>query len=645
MARIVLIVLGLAGLIALVGLRSAEPPADFTLYNGNDVSTLDPQRMSWMQDMRMARLVFEPLVRNDMLHAEAPIVPGVAERWAVSGDGLTYTFELRPDARWTNGEPVTAHDFVYSWRRAMLPDMVSDYAALFMFIRGAEAFYDWRAEQLTLMDLGEGGYADGLELWAATLEKFDELVGLRAEGDRRLVVEIREPIPYFIELCAFEVFSPVYPPLVDQYEQPDPSTGRMIRRSGWTRPPHLVSNGPFELVRWRFKRGMRLEQNPHYWGRDLLHVRSISVPSISDPNAAVLAFRTGAVDMLTDVFAGYRGEMVAQKREFLGEHAEEVARLEALGLDQFEIDRRLPPDPRKHAHVVPAFGTYFWNFNCSPTLPDGRPNPFADARVRRAFALVIDKRAIVEEVRRLGEPTTGSLIPPGAMAGYTPPRGLPNVGDAASQAERDEIIAGARALLAEAGYADPARDFPITVELVFNKDSGHDLVAQVVAKSWQRHLGVQVALQQKELKVYREDLKEHRFITSRAGWFGDYADPTTFLDIMRTDDGNNDRNFSDAHYDGLLDAARLERDPARRLEILAEAERVLVEEHLPMVPIFHYVWLYMFDPERVTGVSAHPRTKQPLYTIDILGDGVGADAPQPMKPGDAGIRSSGVTAP
>src|SRR5690606_7457026 len=90
----------------------------------------------------------------------------------------------------------------------------------------------------------------------------------------------------------------------------------------------------------------------------------------------------------------------------------------AEGLDAYEIDRRLPPDPRKSAHVNPALGTYFWNFNCSPTMPDGRPNPLADARVRRALALVVDKRIIAEEVRGLGEPVARTLIPPGALAGY-----------------------------------------------------------------------------------------------------------------------------------------------------------------------------------------------------------------------------------
>ncbi|USN98329.1 MAG: peptide ABC transporter substrate-binding protein [Phycisphaeraceae bacterium] len=631
MTRLAVIAAILVVLLAVLGLRTSEPPADFSFYNGNDVNTLDPQRMSWMPDMRAARLVFEPLVQNDVLRTDAGIVPAAADRWTVSDDGLTYTFHVRDNAKWSNGEPVTADQFVYAWRRGMLPDIAADYAALFLLVRGAQDFFDWRADQLAKMDAGESRFADGDALWQATLEEFSELVGLHAEGERTLVVELERPVPYFLDICAFANFSPVYPPLVDAYEQPDRSTGRLVRRPGWTRPPNLIANGPFEIASWRFKREMRLVQNPYWWNRDSLNIRSISIPAIGDPNAAVLAYRTGTVDLLTDVFSGYRGEMVEAKRAFQAEHADEIARLEAEGLDQYEIDRRLPPDPRKDLHVVPAFGTYFWNFNCSPTLPDGRPNPFADARVRRAFSLVVDKRAIAEDVRRMGEPTTGCLIPVGSIPGYTPPGGLPNIGDAKTDAEREAIVKRARALLADAGYPDPVTDFPITVGLEFNKDSGHDLVAQVIANCWQRYLGVQVALEQKELKVYRDDLKKHRFITSRAGWFGDYGDPTTFLDIMQTGDGNNDRNYSNPEYDALLASARVERDPVARMRILEKAERMLCEDELPMIPIFHYVQLYMFDPAKITGVSANARTKQNLYLIDVLGDGIGADKPRPMR--------------
>ena len=622
-------------LVALIGVSvltdRPTPRADLVFINASDVNTLDPQRASWMHDLRTIRLLSEGLVRNDVLSHDFTIEPAVAESWRVSEDGTTYTFRLRPDAKWSNGEPVTAEDFRYSWRRAMLPDLVSDYVAMFMNIKGAQSFYAWRLAQLDAFNdrdfdspakRQQGAY----DLWDQTRAKFDELVALRAPDPQTLIIELEKPLPYFLELCAFAVFSPVYEPLVAQYERPDPQSARLIRKPGWTKAGVLISNGPFVLTRWRMQRDMRMEKNPHYWDRERIAIDSIDIPSINDPNAAVLAYQTGAVDWIADVTAPYRGEMVAQKLEYLAEHADRVEQLRAQGLDQFSIDRMLPPDPRAHTHAVSSFGTYFYNFNCNPYLPDGQPNPFADARVRRAFALCIDKRAIADQVRRLGEPTTGTLIPPGSIAGYTSPQGLPNIGDAANSDERDAIIARARALLREAGYP---QDFVVT--LSFNKDAGHDLIAQTVAKSWQKHLGIQTRLDQKELKVFREDLKDKRYMTARAGWFGDYGDPTTFLDINRSTDGNNDRAYNNPDYDALLDKASNENDPEKRMALLAEAERILVEEDLPLVPIFHYATIYMFDPHKVTGLSTHPRTKQNAFLIEILGDGKGPDLPRPMK--------------
>ncbi|MFT5423590.1 MAG: oligopeptide transport system substrate-binding protein [Phycisphaerales bacterium] len=630
-------------LIVLVGASVATdrplPRADLVMYNGSDVNTLDPQRMTWMPDLRVARAIFEGLVHNDVFTQGFDLSPGVAERWEVSPDGLTYTFHLRPDAMWSNGERVTAEHFRYAWRRAMLPDMASKYFDFLMYIDGAQAFYDWRKNQLDLMAQGKGPFADGDALWAATLKKFDTTVKVNAPDNQTLIVRLAQPVPHFLDLCAFTTFFPVYPPLVDQYERPSPTTGALQRRTGWTKPGVLVSNGAFTLQRWRFKREMRLAKNPFYWDADHIALDSISIPSIGDPNAAILAYETGAVDFMAEVTASYRGDMIAAKQRFYDEHTEQIEEMRSLGLDQFEIDRRLPDDPRKNVHAVPAFGTYFYNFNCRPELGDGRPNPFADARVRRAFAMVVDKGAIVREVRRVGDATASTLIPPGSIGGYTAPNGLRCISDATTEAQRQEIIDEARALLAQAGYANPSEDFPLTVEMLFNKDSGHDLIAQVIAKNWSKHLGVKVRLAQKELKIFREDLRLKNYMTARAGWYGDYGDPTTFLDLNKTDNGNNDRAFSSLEYDSLLRRAQGERDPEKRMKVLEEAERFLVEEAVPLIPIFHYSTVYMFDPDEITGLSTHPRTKQQIWLIDRLGDGKGPDTPRPMAASRPGIET------
>jgi oligopeptide transport system substrate-binding protein len=603
------------------------PRADFTFINRGDVTTLDLQRMSWMQDIRAARIVFEGLVRNDVLTWEYAPVPAAAERWELSEDGLRYTFHLRENGRWSNGEPVKASDFVFAWRRALLPETASDYTGMVQLIRGGTAFFEWRQQAVAEFAAGKSEASSADDLWVRTLEAFDRLVGVHALDDRTLQVDLEAPVPYFLDLCAMPVLMPVYPPLVSQYETIDQKTGRVESRHDWTKPPLIVSNGPFVLTQWRFKREMRFEKNPLYWDKDSVNIDTISIPSIEDPNAALLAYNSGTVDWVSDVTVPYRGDVLARKMEFYAEHRTQYEALKAQGLDQFEIDRRLPPDPRNTIHPIPTFGTYWYNFNCKPRLSDGRENPFHDARVRRAFAMAVDKQAIVDQVMRIGNPVATTIIPRNSIGGYQSPKGVAY------------DPAGARTLLAEAGY--PGGQGFITVDILFNKDAGHDKIAEVIARNWEENLGVKTSLAMKEVTVVRDDLKNANYMVSRAGWYGDYADPTTFLDLNRSWDGNNDRKYKSPVYDKLLEDAAKESDPQARMRLLEEAERIIMDEDLPMVPLFQYVTLYMFDPHKVAGLNCQPRTDQYIPLIDMLGDGKGRDLPRPMPvlppvPGGAG---------
>lgn len=634
MWKLLLPFLLLAGLVTATVLSDRPmPKADFSFINRGDVTTLDIAQMSWMQDIRACKLVYQGLCRNDIFSREFTVSPGVAERWDISPDGRTYTFHLRKDARWSNGEPVKASDFIYSWRRALIPDTAADYSGFMMVIKGGQAFFDWRSAALAdfakhLRDEGKrSDRARAEALWQETLKKYDELFHAHAIDDRTIAVELERPTPYFLDLCAFVTFYPVYEPLVKAYEFIDPETGRIKTEQSWTKPPLAVFNGPFVLDVWRFKRDMHFTKNPHYWDKENVDIDTISIPTVEDPNAAVMSYRTGAVDWVSDVVVPYRAEMLADKKKFYAEHQADYDAYVAMGLDPVEIDRRLPPDPRKNIHAFPAFGTYFWNFNCVPKLPDGRDNPFHDARVRRAFSMAVDKAAIADQVRRCGEPVATTLIPPGSVGGYQSPKGLPF------------DPAAARKLLAEAGYPD-GKGF-INVELLFTKDGGHDLIAQAIAKNWQEYLGVSVTLALKEVKTFRDQVKNKGYITSRGSWYGDYGDPTTFLDLSKTGDGNNDRGYSNAHFDSLLAKAAEEPDVQKRMRYLEEAERFIMDEECPVIPIFHYVQIYLFNADKMTGISSHPRQEQLLYKVDMFGDGKGTDTPHalPPKPPAAGSNS------
>jgi len=576
----------LASLILIsVWLDRPYPRADVVYANTSENFTLDPQRLSYQHDVRTSRSLFEGLVNVNGEHGTPEAA--VAVSWQRGEDGRTWTYHLRDDARWSNGAPVTSHDFIYAWRRAILPDLAADYTGFFLSIEGAKDFFEWRVKALAEFAKSPGGADAADKLWKETESRFATQVGLSAPDDHTLVVKLARPVAYWLDLCAFPAMFPVYPPLVESFTRINPRTAQLEQDPGWTKGGVLVSNGPYQLVQWRPKRSMRFEKNPYYW--NAAHVPSQTIESIpiEDPNTAVLAFENGDIDWLTDTIVEYRGDMF-----------DEVKR-----------------GQRENLHVLDAFGTDFFSFNCRPKLADGRTNPFANPAVRRAFTLAVDKATIVNNITRLDETVATTFIPPDSIPGYQTPAGL----------AFDPIKA--RAELADAGWKDRDNDgvvenesgekFP-TVEIMYSAGSPrYRDMAGALSAMWSEILHIQSAPRSKDPLGYKDALKQGDFMIARGGWYGDYGDPTTWLDLCRTGDGNNDRKYSSAEFDALLDKAANELDPARRFQILQDAERIITERDLPMIPICHYVTVYMYDPERLTGLSRHPRLEQYLGRLHI----------------------------
>ena len=576
----------LASLILIsVWLDRPYPRADVVYANTSENFTLDPQRLSYQHDVRTSRSLFEGLVNVNGEHGTPEAA--VAVSWQRGEDGRTWTYHLRDDARWSNGAPVTSHDFIYAWRRAILPDLAADYTGFFLSIEGAKDFFEWRVKALAEFAKSPGGADAADKLWKETESRFATQVGLSAPDDHTLVVKLARPVAYWLDLCAFPAMFPVYPPLVESFTRINPRTAQLEQDPGWTKGGVLVSNGPYQLVQWRPKRSMRFEKNPYYW--NAAHVSSQTIESIpiEDPNTAVLAFENGDIDWLTDTIVEYRGDMFDEAKRGL----------------------------RKNLHVLDAFGTDFFSFNCRPKLADGRTNPFANPAVRRAFTLAVDKATIVNNITRLDETVATTFIPPDSIPGYQTPAGLPF----------DPIKA--RAELAEAGWKDRDNDgvvenesgekFP-TVEIMYSAGSPrYRDMAGALSAMWSETLHIQSAPRSRDPLGYKDALKQGDFMIARGGWYGDYGDPTTWLDLCRTGDGNNDRKYSSTEFDALLDKAANELDPARRFQILQDAERIITERDLPMIPICHYVTVYMYDPARLTGLSRHPRLEQYLGRLQI----------------------------
>jgi len=578
----------------------AAPEAELTFINRQEFNTVDPQQMSYLHDLRLSYAIYEGLVRWDNESENFDIIPAAARSWTVSDDYLTYTFELEPTAKWSNGDPLTASDFVYSWRRAMLPDTAADYSNLFFAIQNAEAFFEYRTEQLeryASQPSSERTRQNAQDYFDEAMQWFDEHVGLRALDDHTLEVTLERPTAYFLDLCAFGTFNPVHPPTLDAHTRLNPASGSQQIDTAWTKPGRIVTNGPYVPTIWRFKREMFLELNPHYWNPDMVQSKTVKILSITDPNTSVLAYQTGLADWNTDVTVDFIGDMLIEK------------------------DGGGFPD----IQAFSTFGTYFWSFNCTPTLAGGRVNPFYDARVRRAFTMSVDKTAIVENVKRSGEKVATVFVPPDSIPGFDSPPGLPY--------DPSE----ARSLLAEAGWVDRDGDgvpenqrgepFP-TVELLYSTGAYHDKIGLAMGAMWKRELGINTKLVGKELKVYKDDLKQKNFMIARGGWFGDYGDPTTFLDLHKTDDGNNDRGYSDPVLDDLLAEAEATADPETRMQILEEAERYTVMETSPILPVWHYNYYYLYQPPAdengrpnpggLEGISDHPRLVQYVWKLRVV---------------------------
>jgi oligopeptide transport system substrate-binding protein len=537
MIRLLSIPVILAGLVAAAVFWSTDAGdrrrADFAFINRGDNKCLDPNGMSWMQDIRIAYALWEGLYTLDP--ATLKPVLGSADRAQVDPTLTVWTIHIRSDARWSNGEAVRARDFLFAWRRFL--ETPGEYTYLHFYIRGARQYSSDFTDYLAARQKGDR---------AAAAPDF-ATVGEKALDDQTLVITLADPVPFFPALLAFPPYYPMHEPSMRPFLEPD----GLHYNLNFTRPPHLVTNGPYRLAEWTFKRRLRMVASDFYWNRANVKSRVIDQIYAEDGTAAFRTYERGDVDWLSEVDSDLAAQILAQ----------------GGGSD---------------LHVFPAFGTYFYSLNCLPMLPDGRPNPLSDVRVRRALAMAIDRDPIVRNVGRLGQPISFTYIPPRVFEGYVSPPGLPY------------DVPQARKLLAEAGYPN-GEGFP-HLSILYNTESIHADVAQIIRRQWLSNLGIQMDLQGVEVKIFGEKLHAQQYAVARASWYGDYDDPTTFTDKYKSDSDDNDSKWNNPRYDRLCAEAQKETDPHRRLALLSEAEGILLSE-APIIPLYTYVNAYMFRDE------------------------------------------------
>ncbi len=363
-------------------------------------------------------------------------------------------------------------------------------------------------------------------------------VGFSAPDPLTFVTTLKERAPFWLALLAEAPFFPVHRPTLEKYDS-------YLRRDGtWTRPGVLVGNGPFTLAKWRINEFLAVKKNPLYW--DAAHVRlnQVVFHPIDNTDTEERAFRGGLL------------------------HATRY--LSALKLAGYRKDHP------ELVHADPLAHTKYIAFNVTQA-------PFNDPRVRRAFALAVDREAIVNDVLRDGSRAADSLTVPGTgiSAPYTAHTRLPHDPEKA------------RALLAEAGFPG-GKGFPPMAFNFTTAHQGEQNLVEALQSMWQRELGVHVDLVTQEEKVWLDTLRTRNFQMLMDGWTG-INDPVDMLQLMLSTSPNNDTQWVSAEYDREFAAAGASGSDAER-ETHMQAMDALLLDQFPVIPLYHQNQNYLVRP-------------------------------------------------
>lgn len=504
---------------------NSDMAADQTVrYNlGVEPGSLNPALAVGNPELGTLIQLFDGLTRNDKNNVPQP---AIATSWDISTDKLTYTFHLR-DAKWSNGDTVTAQDFEYAWKQALAPGTSGDFAYQLYYIKNGEAFNKCMVEN--------GAYyaskvdASG-EVVADTSKPFDpNSVGVTALDDKTLKVTLEGPTPYFIDLTTY----PTLFPIDKKVAEANPK---------WADSPQTyVCDGPFKLTEWVHNDHLTMIKNESYYDANVVRLTKVIYDMVEDTSTALAMYQTGQLDASATV------------------SSTELPSLVASG----------------DAQILPYLGTYYLIFNNSK-------KPFNDLRVREALTLGIDRKLIVDNITKGGELPAMAFIPygfPDAASGTD----FRKVGG--EEYFTDSDVAAAQKLLADAGYPG-GKGFPAFTYLM-NTSSLHKSIAEAIQEMWKKNLGITCTLVNEEWGVFLQDRDRLNYDVARAGWTADYMDPNTFLDLYITGGGNNDLGWSNATYDKAIADEKATADQATRLKDMHLAEDTLMKD-FAICPIYFY---------------------------------------------------------
>jgi len=586
-------------------LSTSLPPADLTLVNGTEVKSVDPAIVNGSPEGRIVNAIFEGLTRWDPKTLEP--ISGLAKSWEISADQLTYTFHMREEARWSDGLPITAQDFLYSMRRFLGPRTVAEYAYQAWYIKNAHNYSlgssgiesgDKVEIELNLpvdaINTLRGELLHGILVSKEKIEGTDDLefvveidgneqrfratddqraessptptgarwcrqvlldfreVGVKVVDPLTLQMTLESPTPFFLNLTGFYPLYPVNQKCVETFGSPQ-----------WTKPENIVTSGAYDIQFRRIRDRIRLVKSDTYWNRDQVRLGIVDALAVDSYTTALNLFIAGGVDWIIT-------PPPAAMRIMLQEDP-----------------------PRNDLNPAPFLGVYYYMLNT-------KRKPLNDFRVRKALSLAMNREEITSKLMAAGEIPCLSLVPPG-IEGYE------------AQETFAENVKEAQRLMAEAGFPE-GKGFP-RLDILYNTSETHQAIAELIRKQWQQVLGIAIKTRNEEWASCLSSQRNMQYNISRRAWIGDYTDPNTFLDMFVSGGEQNNTGFSSADYDRLIVEAGREADPAKRFQLLQQAERILMDE-LPILPIYFYVSKNMVKPH-VRGFYNNIQDVHPLWAMSI----------------------------
>jgi oligopeptide transport system substrate-binding protein len=464
----------------------------------DEVPTLDISKATDTIAFTVLTQINEGLVRLD---GQGKVVPGVAKEWKRTADGLTYTFVLRDDAKWSDGSTVTAQDFVYSWKRTLDPATNAQYAFMLEWIKGGAEYH------------GSKGRADDVKV--------------EAKDPRTLEVTLTAPVPFFLEQMAFPIFFP----------QKKEFVGKQADQNG-NEADRSIANGPFKVSSWKHEQSLVLVKNDTYWDRSQVRLERVNWQVVKDSTAAENLYQTGQLDRVT--------------------------------LVQDQVDR-YKSSPELQTVSEPVSG--YIQFNRKVKV-------FGNAKIRKALSYAIDGDAYADFIYHNGSKGATGFVPTGISNGQGGEFRQTN-GDLL---HRSENVKQAKQLLEEGLREQGLTQFPKVRLLGDDGDVGKK-AGDFLREQWRRNLGIEVEIENVPFKLRLQRSAAGDFDMVESLWAADYNDPMTFLDLLVTDGEFNQGRYSNPDYDRLIQAAKGEPDPAKRMKHLYDAEKVLIED-MPVAPTF-----------------------------------------------------------